>query len=189
MAAKKRKRASGGGGSKTQFVLGLPRDLSAKEVVTKAKEKGLKLSEAYVYKIRSSSKGDAPEPMKVPRPPSGGGMSKVEFVRSLPPGTSYADAAAQAKPLGIELSRAYFYVLKSGAKKTGRGNAQAPKTRGPGSRRAAATPSRSSMSPRGSGLRLRSDDQNEQALLDAVRSLGADRARSLIAAVETFERG
>ena len=57
MAAKKNNKARAAGGpSKTEFVLGLPRELSAKDVVVKAKEKGLKLSEAYVYKIRSASK-------------------------------------------------------------------------------------------------------------------------------------
>ena len=193
MAAKKRKKAAGGsGGSKTQFVLGLPRDLSARDVVSKAKEKGLKLSEAYVYKIRSSSKGGAPKPKatKAETKPAGGprtaGMSKVDFVRSLPPGTSYADAAAQAKPLGIELSKAYFYVLKSEAKKAG-GAAKpaAPTGRAPGrpSRAAAPSPRRSN------GLRLTSDDRSEQSLIDAVRSLGADRARSLIETIEKFERG
>ena len=56
MAAKKNNKARAAGGpSKTEFVLGLPRELSAKDVVVKAKEKGLKLSEAYVYKIRSAS--------------------------------------------------------------------------------------------------------------------------------------
>ncbi len=208
MAAKKNNKARAAGGpSKTEFVLGLPRELSAKDVVVKAKEKGLKLSEAYVYKIRSASKGGsakggssrggapkrgaakraAPAAAKREAKPSAAapakaGMSKVDFVRSLPPGTSYADAAAQAKPLGIELSKAYFYVLKSEAKKSGSPAGAARQGRAPG------RPPRAAASAV-NGLRLSSDDRQEQALIDAVRTLGAERARSLIEALERFERG
>ena len=208
MAAKKNNKARAAGGpSKTEFVLGLPRELSAKDVVVKAKEKGLKLSEAYVYKIRSaspggsakggSSRGGAPKrgaakraaPAAAKREakpsaaaPTKAGMSKVDFVRSLPPGTSYADAAAQAKPLGIELSKAYFYVLKSEAKKSGSPAGAARQGRAPG------RPPRAAASAV-NGLRLSSDDRQEQALIDAVRTLGAERARSLIEALERFERG
>ncbi len=49
--------------SKTAFVRALPADMSAKDVVAKAKGAGLKISEAYVYTIRSSTrarKGGAP---------------------------------------------------------------------------------------------------------------------------------
>jgi len=46
-------------GSKTQFVMGLPHDMSAKEVVARGKAKGLVLSEAHVYKIRSTNKSKA----------------------------------------------------------------------------------------------------------------------------------
>ena len=208
MAAKKNNKARAAGGpSKTEFVLGLPRELSAKDVVVKAKEKGLKLSEAYVYKIRSASKGGsakggssrggapkrgaakraAPAAAKREAKPSAAapakaGMSKVDFVRSLPPGTSYADAAAQAKPLGIELSKAYFYVLKSEAKKSGSPAGAARQGRAPG------RPPRAAASAV-NGLRLSSDDRQEQALIDAVRTLGAERARSLIEALERFVRG
>jgi hypothetical protein len=183
MAAKKKSKAVGKAQvNKTQFVLDLPRELSAKDVVVKAKESGLKLSEAYVYKIRSASKGSAPKAAKadgkVAAPRKDGGMSKVDFVRSLPPGTSYADAAEQAKPHGIELSKAYYYVLKSEAKKAGALKGS-PKGRPEKAARASAGQN---------GLRLSSNDRSEQALIEAVRALGADRARSLIAVIEKFER-
>ena len=45
--------------SKAAFVLGLPLDTPAKEVVTKAKEAGLKLRQSYVYVIRSTAKARA----------------------------------------------------------------------------------------------------------------------------------
>jgi len=43
-------------GSKTRFVMGLPLDMSAREVVALGKAKGLVLSDAHVYKIRSVNK-------------------------------------------------------------------------------------------------------------------------------------
>lgn len=42
--------------SKTAFVLSLPPTMSAKDVLSKAKAAGLKLSEKYVYVIRSKAK-------------------------------------------------------------------------------------------------------------------------------------
>ena len=44
-------------GTKASFVRNLPADMSAKDVVDKAKEAGLKLTPAYVYVIRSQARG------------------------------------------------------------------------------------------------------------------------------------
>jgi hypothetical protein len=41
--------------SKAAYVRSLPKSLTAKEVVAKAKAKGIKLSTAYVYVLRSKS--------------------------------------------------------------------------------------------------------------------------------------
>jgi len=38
------------------------------------------------------------------------------------------------------------------------------------------------------GLRVASDDEREQALIDAIRVLGLQRARRVVDAVERFER-
>jgi hypothetical protein len=109
------------------------------------------------------------------RPRADGKPSKADFVRGLPPGTSFADADAKAKELGIELSKAYYYVLKSEAKKGGRASA------GRGGRR------RGRPGQRAGGLRLASDNRDEEALLQAARKLGAARARQLIEAFAKFE--
>ena len=42
-------------GSKAEFVRGLPASMTAAQVVAKAKEAGLSLSQNYVYKLRSDS--------------------------------------------------------------------------------------------------------------------------------------
>src|SRR4051794_36116183 len=99
MAAKKKlakkttaRKSSSGGGNKADFVRGLP-DLTAKEVVAKAKERGMKLSDAYVYKLRSIAKtGGSPKPSAKAEKPAaasnGAPMTATAFVRALPPGTS-----------------------------------------------------------------------------------------------------
>ena len=42
--------------NKTAFVLGLPASMSAKEVIDKGKAAGIKLTDRYVYSIRSKAK-------------------------------------------------------------------------------------------------------------------------------------
>ncbi len=195
MAAKKKT-------SKTDFVRKFP-DLPAADVVKKGAEAGLKFSDKYVYKVRAvdrskSKKSGAPGAPakaagapKAPKAPSApkasGAMTTTDFVKSLPPKMSFKEAAEKASKLGIKLSKGYFYVLKSGAKKAPDaakgGGAAAPKGK-PGRK-----PKAASVSVSGKGLRITSDDPNEQALINAVRNLGAGRSRGLIDSIEKFERG
>lgn len=65
MASKKSKRGTRKG-SKTAFILGLPGDMPAKDVVAKAAAAGIKVGEKYVYNIRSSNRG---RPAKAKRGP------------------------------------------------------------------------------------------------------------------------
>jgi hypothetical protein len=80
--------------SKTSFVLGLPADLSASEVVAKAREAGIELTEKYVYNVRSArrtkgggeapkkrtgkAKASAPARKGAPRAPAPVGRSAIE---------------------------------------------------------------------------------------------------------------
>ena len=52
--------------SKADFVRSLPKNLSTKEVVAKAKQAGIKLGEDYVYKVRSRERAKTPK--RRPRP-------------------------------------------------------------------------------------------------------------------------
>jgi hypothetical protein len=106
--------------------------------------------------------------------------SKAEFVRGLPPGTSFAEAEQLAKQKGLEITRGYFYVLRSEQNK-GKNPAAA---RGPRTRATAGESGKG-----GSSLRLTSDDPHEAALLEAVRALGITRARALLDAVQKLEQG
>jgi hypothetical protein len=66
--------------SKAAFVRSLPRTMSAKEVIAKAKAAGLKLSPAYIYVIRSKSTGPSSKAPKTgggkpgPKPKNGRGL-------------------------------------------------------------------------------------------------------------------
>jgi hypothetical protein len=128
-------------GNKTSFVMNLPRDLPAKQVVEQAKKAGLVISEAHVYKIRSTNKTKGPSSGKGagrgPKPPvsngssaRGGASEKRDFVLSFSPSTPASEILRKAKESGIGLSKAYLYTIRAsaGAKPTGRGasKAQAP---------------------------------------------------------------
>ena len=66
--------------SKAEFVRSLPSSMPAKEVIAKAKEKGIKLSPAYVYVIRSksgSAKIQSPS-KRGPKMRSGAGTGALE---------------------------------------------------------------------------------------------------------------
>jgi type III secretion system FlhB-like substrate exporter len=126
MAAKKKtaskKTAPKTYGNKTKFVLGLSRDLSAKQVVEEAKKNGITITEAHVYKIRSTAKGKANAPKSKgatrvagkPGPkPGASGRSKRDFVLSFGPDTKASEILKKAKEQGIGLSKAYLYTIRS----------------------------------------------------------------------------
>jgi hypothetical protein len=63
--------------SKTAFVLSLPRDLPASDVVAKAKAQGIEITDRYVYVIRSKAKGRAGKPAgRRGRPPKAAGAKR-----------------------------------------------------------------------------------------------------------------
>jgi hypothetical protein len=139
MAAKKKKTATKTYGNKTKFVLGLPRDLSAKQVVDEAKKQGITITEAHVYKIRSTAKAKGPKGAAAKGAPSkgsakasnaSGSMSKRDFVLSFGPDTKASEILRKAKDAGIGLSKAYLYTIRSAGgasqKRGRRGAAPAP---------------------------------------------------------------
>jgi hypothetical protein len=87
--------------SKTAFVLSLPMTSPAKDVIAKGKAAGLKLSEAYIYSIRSKAKGRAGKPAaRRGRPPksasvgvsaSGNGIERQFLSLALDLGLSRAE--------------------------------------------------------------------------------------------------
>jgi hypothetical protein len=137
MAAKKKKTATKTYGNKTKFVLGLPRDMSAKQVVDEAKKQGITITEAHVYKIRSTAKAKGPKgagakgaaPKGSSKASASGSLSKRDFVLSFGPDTKASEILRKAKEAGIGLSKAYLYTIRSAggaSQKRGRRGASAP---------------------------------------------------------------
>ena len=112
----------------TKFILALPRTLSAKEVLTKAKASGHKTSEGNVHRVRRLHGGKKASTKKASTatttaaPSAKLPQSKADFVHSLPPSTPAKKVIAKAKAAGLSVSETYVYALrrsaKVGAKKT-----------------------------------------------------------------------
>lgn len=179
MAAKKKKTTTKPYGNKTKFVLGLPRDLSAKEVVEEAKKQGITITEAHVYKIRSTAKAKGKGPgraeksagrgrsaAKPGRTSANANQSKRDFVLSFGPETAASEILRKAKEAGIGLSKAYLYTIRSS------GGASVRRGRGPGAPAAAA----SKVATR----RVRGASSLESQFVDAAIDLGLARATELL---------
>lgn len=179
MAAKKKKTTTKPYGNKTKFVLGLARDLSAKEVVEEAKKNGITITEAHVYKIRSTAKAKGKGPAKAERGAgrgraakatrggSGGGQSKRDFVLSFGPETPASEILRKAKEAGIGLSKAYLYTIRSS------GGASQRR----GGRAAAAAVSIDKRALRSVG---RGSSSLENQFIDAAVDLGLSKATELL---------
>jgi hypothetical protein len=194
MAAKKKKTTKPYG-NKTKFVLGLSRDLSAKQVVEEAKKNGITITEAHVYKIRSTAKAKggkgAGRPAKSAargrkaaaprgRASSGAGQSKRDFVLGFGSDTPASEILRKAKEEGIGLSKAYLYTIRSSggaSQKRGR-PAKAAATKGRASA-AKATKASFRKGSRGGANSL------ETQFLDAAMDLGLAKATELLSRLRT----
>lgn len=169
-------------GNKTKFVMSLPREMPAKQVVDKAKQQGIVISEAHVYKIRSTNKpkgapgrGAGPKaPTAKPGPKPGAkqasnGQSKRDFVLSFAPSTPASEILKKAKDSGIGLSKAYLYTIRNAAG----GGVPAKRGRKPGRPAGVTGLSAPRAAARGgSGL--------ESQFIDAALDMGLSRAAELL---------
>ena len=189
MAAKKKKTATKPYGNKTKFVLGLPRDLSAKQVVDEAKKQGITITEAHVYKIRSTAKakgkggGRGERSSARGRPAAsrggrgGGGnsnQSKRDFVLSFGADTPASEILRKAKEAGIGLSKAYLYTIRSSSgasQRRGRGQGAA----GGGDGRSGAR-------------RVRGGSSLESQFVDAALDLGLSKATEILNSLRSRAR-
>jgi hypothetical protein len=178
MAAKKKKTGTKTYGNKTKFVLGLSRDLSAKQVVDEAKKQGITITEAHVYKIRSTAKAKTPKSAgkaaAAPRAASKAGtsssQSKRDFVLSFGPETKASEILKKAKDAGIGLSKAYLYTIRSA------GGASQKRGRKPGVVSAPAVSVKASAG-RGRGAAA---SGLEAQFIDAAIDLGLSKAGDLL---------
>lgn len=182
MAAKKKKTTTKPYGNKTKFVLGLARDLSAKQVVDEAKKQGITITEAHVYKIRSTAKAKGkgggrserggargrPAAAKGGRSSAGSsGQSKRDFVLGFGSDTPASEILRKAKDAGIGLSKAYLYTIRS--------SSGASQRRGRG-----ASSSSAGADMKAAMRRTRGGSSLESTFMDAAIDLGLSKATELL---------
>lgn len=157
----------------TKFILALPKDLPAKEVLAKAKASGLETSESNVHRVRRlhgrRSKTRAKTSLPAARAPKGGnkpsGLRKSDFVREQPASTPAKEVVAKAKASGLKLDLQYVYKVRSRSK---------PR-RAPRAARAASAPTST----------VRTTSSSTEALL---RALGAELGLGRAVAILESER-
>jgi len=181
MAAKKKKTGTKTYGNKTKFVLGLSRELSAKQVVDEAKKQGITITEAHVYKIRSTAKAKTPKSAGKAAPApraaasragTSSSQSKRDFVLSFGSETKASEILRKAKDAGIGLSKAYLYTIRSA------GGASQKRGRKPGVAISAPVASVKTSGGRGRGAVAASS--LEAQFIDAAIDLGLSKAGDLL---------
>ena len=177
MAAKKKKSAQKTYGNKTKFVLGLSRDLSAEQVVDEAKKAGIAITEAHVYKIRSTAKAKGPKAGKsagrasAAKGGASSSQSKRDFVLSFGPDTKASEILQKAKAVGIGLSKAYLYTIRSAG---GASNKRGRKGATGGSSATASAKAAALRGARGAAASV------EAQFIDAAIDLGLAKAGDLL---------
>jgi len=89
--------------SKKEFILSQPAELSPREVVEKAKEAGMSLTEQYVYVVRSGQKG---KPKRRGRPPKAAAKKKAAAAPAAPRGRRSLEAEFRRIAIELGLDRA-----------------------------------------------------------------------------------
>jgi hypothetical protein len=161
------------------FILSLPSGLSVKEVIEKAKAKGLKASESNVYRVRrlmggktakkTPTKQSAPSAKPTTLASSTPLQSKAEFVRGLSH-LAPKQIIEKAKAAGLKLDVSYVYNVRGKTKTSSKKRGRPPVTT---STNGAAAPS------------ANHDSSTEVTFRRLVLTLGFGRAKSLLGEFET----
>lgn len=102
--------------NKTAFVLNLPASMSAKEVIDKGKAAGIKLTDRYVYSIRSKAKvRGTTVPARRGRPPKNA-LSGLAVKTGGRPGSLDAQFIDLALDLGLSRAEGLLTALRSRVK-------------------------------------------------------------------------
>jgi hypothetical protein len=162
----------------TKFILALPKDLTAKQVLAKAKASGLETSESNVHRVRRlhgrRTKTSAKASLPATPAPKGGnkpsGLRKSDFVREQPASTPAKEVVAKAKASGLKLDLQYVYKVRSRSKP--RRAARAARAT-----RTASAPTSTARTPGSSTEALLRALGAELGLARAVAILESERAR------------
>ncbi len=109
--------------NKSAFVRSQPIELSAAEVVAKAKEAGLSITTALVYKVRSVKKSKGSGKAKKSKATAskskqaGGKLSSSAYIRAQPASMSAKEVAAKGSTEGYAFKPGLVYEVRSAQKK------------------------------------------------------------------------
>jgi hypothetical protein len=109
--------------SKSEFVRSQPSELSASEVVAKAKEAGMSMTTALVYKVRSVKKSKGPGPAKKSKSrksrskKTGGKLSASAYIRAQPAAMTAKEVAAKGSTEGYSFKPGLVYEVRSAQKR------------------------------------------------------------------------
>jgi len=111
----------------TKFILTLPKTLPAKEVLARAKARGIDTSENNVHRVRRLHAAPAKAQSNGPAPGStksaagaAAAPTKSDFVRRFPLNTPARQVVESAKAAGIKLDATYVYKVQSRSKPVAR---------------------------------------------------------------------
>jgi len=110
--------------NKSDFIRSQPLDLSAADVVAKAKEAGLTITATLVYKVRgrlnsktSKAKKAAATGPSTPAKTADGKLSASDFIRSFPTTMTVKEVAEKAAAAGYTFKPNYVYDVRNAEKK------------------------------------------------------------------------
>ncbi|MFC1642215.1 hypothetical protein ACFL5O_05935 [Myxococcota bacterium] len=99
--------------TKTAFVLSLPSNTPAAEVIEAARAQGMELSAKHVYKIRSTNRSKLDTDSGSQRSSASGGFPTASaLIKSLPLEMSTAEVTAECQKHGFEINRHLIYVTR-----------------------------------------------------------------------------
>lgn len=114
-------------------------------------------------------------------------VNKAEFIRGLPDAISYADAAVRGKQAGLDISKAYFYVVRSDANKSAGGAEPKTSTTSEPKNKRVREVGQVTTDGGDKSLMLTSSNPDENAILGLARKLGVGRVEGLLTKLKKFE--
>jgi hypothetical protein len=128
----------------TKFILSQPTSMPPKEVIARAKARGMSASKSNISRVRGMKKDGAVKAVAAAKPAAATSpvakpavQSKSEFIRSLPTTMPAGEVVAKAKAAGIFIGEPYVYNVRGRAAGRGKKGKTAPK---PAATKPAVTP-------------------------------------------------
>ncbi len=165
--------------ARVAFVSSLPPEMSYAEAAAKADDAGIDMDMAQFYRLKNQATRRVPRGASS-KPVPRGVSSNATSRKPVPSASSSKPVPRAPSPKPAPRAASNRPAPKAASSK--------PVPRASSSKPVRAPTPKPASTPAFEGLRVASDDEREQALIEAIRALGAARACALIDAIENFER-